>query len=762
MADTVLKSIYLRNWMTVREASVDFPASGVVAIHGLNTAAGDKIRSVGSGKSAIGEAISRSLLGVPGRYALLGRYCTEDADNTYVKLTCLHKGKPLVIEMGFKAPEINKSSEGFRFTYDDQQVWRDNLRHTRDDLASLLTVPADLAAWTVHFDGDRLKFNDLSQKTSVDLLMASLNQAPWTEFQRNAQVACAQLKQDVAVSRSACDSARTLSEETDRDLALILQRVESTKVDLVRLTEENAARLRQAELAREKDVRALTDIQTGMRGLKSKIDEAVSVNEKEEHELEIRRNSLNDKLQIIVDARDAAREESGERATAIRDRQSSAQQVFVKEKAAVSVRIAASEKSRQTAHDVTVRTIRQKRDDAKSIESDLVGRLNAVKAEIRKIETAPKSCPTCGKDWDTCADSSPLPSLRQAAADTAQKVNAAKLSTGAVDADILDVQSKFDAAAAAADEADARVFDEIQARAEASLASFSAELDVEAKRLSSVMSGIELEIAAARGAMTKASEALVSLRAKSPVQQFSRQYEELELAESAANRRLETLERQIENLQRGPDRSELDRVTALAYERKRVRDRQQVKLQNEAAALVENEEALKITNYWQRAFGPSGIPNMILRDAVEPLNAASKRVSVFLAGSALQITYSMSKKLVSGDDKAELSVSVRNDTGSARLEGSSKGEASLSNLIVAETLAEVGQVANRIGYRFYDEIAVNQEAMVRTAISAWLRDVSRRYGILTFVVSHSAEAANFADHKLLAEKNEKGTVYRWE
>lgn len=748
--------------MTVRESSVDFPSTGVVVVHGLNSSAGNKIRSIGSGKSAIGEAISRCLLGVPGRFAMLGHYSPKDAENTYVKLTCSHKGKPLVIEMGYKAPEITKSSEGFRFTYDGQQVWRDNLQNTRDDLVKLLTVPPHLAKWTVHFDGDRLKFNDLSQKTSVDLLMAALNQPPWTDYQRSAQTACDQVKEDVAVSRAGCDRARTQSEEATRDWDLAKQNVVKEQAEFDQQTAENEKRLRQTLASKTAEETALQEAQLKMAALKRQIEEAASVNAKEEHDLEIRRNEINDVVQALQDQRAVISAKTDAALTAVREATKKTRQAVQKDRTIAEGKSDEAIRLKQTALDESLQIEVETRDMLKVKIAGIVSQVNAATQALRKIESAPKNCPTCGKPWDmdTCADQATP--LRNDLTTLKSKQKACESLLVAAEAKLLAARKAADGEIAALTDLWDKTLAGIDALVEAENEREQAQVDRLTIERDEALRSVVVELNGARLAAVEAQNALTALRAKSPIQKFSRQCEELEHAETAINRRIEALERQIEQLHRGPSRANLDNSEAIVNERQRIVYKLQKKLVEEAAKLADNEDALQVTSYWQKAFGPNGIPNMILRDAVAPLNSAAKRISAFLAGPALQVTYSMSKELVSGRDKAELSITVKNESGSARLDGSSKGEASLSNLIVAETLAEVGQIANRIGYRFYDEIAANQEEMVRVAISAWLREIAHRYGILTFVVSHSAEAANFADHRLLAEKTSSGTTYRWE
>jgi len=132
-----------------------------------------------------------------------------------------------------------------------------------------------------------------------------------------------------------------------------------------------------------------------------------------------------------------------------------------------------------------------------------------------------------------------------------------------------------------------------------------------------------------------------------------------------------------------------------------------------------------------------------------------------MTGGTIEVTYDTSRELAKGGSSSELVINVKNKIGSSRVEGSSKGESGLTNLIIAETLSEVGSVSNRIGYRWYDEILNSQDQVVRRSILTYLKDLAHRLNILIFVVDHHHEAASYADYVLVAEKNDRGTEFFW-
>lgn len=177
-----------------------------------------------------------------------------------------------------------------------------------------------------------------------------------------------------------------------------------------------------------------------------------------------------------------------------------------------------------------------------------------------------------------------------------------------------------------------------------------------------------------------------------------------------------------------------------------------------ASDLALSDAGLKVIEYWTKAFSPAGIPNMILRDSVDPLNHEARRVSAIMTGGTIGVRFSTSRTKVSGDLKPELLIDVDNQLGSRKLIHNSKGETGLTNLIVAETLAAVGQIGQRIGFRWFDEVVPHQDPVVCRSIYTYLRELAEQERILIFMVDHNPVAANYAHHFLRITKSQTGAV----
>ena len=644
MADTVLKSISIRNWNTVRSAELVFPEKGLVLVRGLNSAARGKMESIGSGKTSLGEAISRTLFGVKGRYTRLADYSTHRKGDTYVKLSCEHKGQPLDVELGFECPELNKGGEGLRFTYGSQQVARDRIDNTRADLSKLLTVSTDLAGWTVYLDGDRLKFTSLSERKAVEILMDALMQAPWTQFHQKANATVTSLGRDKAKDEHSLAQARQAVNDTKLELQLAgsaLKNAQAVYEQEQASSAEELAKVNESLAAATTEIAASKD---KMKDLKKEIARRTSLNAEKEHQAEIAFNEARDKV-------DALMESSGQ---------------FLRE----------------------LTTAQHKADDA---EENL--------ATVKDRGT----CPTCGQKMP------------------------------AVDKTVIASQEK----------ALRQLLQEVEGKSKAS-ARHTAALE------------------AAKGKRAAARQEWQEIQAEAPIGELSVEYEGLENGLEDLTAALAELQQAKVQLEQGPDKSEITRCQAVIAERQKQVKKAQANVNTAAQSLADTEETLRVAEYWQEAFGPGGIPNLVLRDALPPLNATARRISALMTGGTISISYATSRPLISRKEEvAELVINVHNELGSQRFDGSSKGESGLSELIVAETLAEVGGVATRIGYRWYDEVCPNQDEVVRRSVYAYLSEISQRYGILVFLVSHSPEAANYADYTLVAEKTAQGTVYGW-
>jgi DNA repair exonuclease SbcCD ATPase subunit len=253
--------------------------------------------------------------------------------------------------------------------------------------------------------------------------------------------------------------------------------------------------------------------------------------------------------------------------------------------------------------------------------------------------------------------------------------------------------------------------------------------------------------------------------AQQDVENLADRDEELEIGISSATEEISEWKVQMARFEQGPSDAALKTAEGRVADREIAVTIAQTALDEAAEALAGDLATLKVLEYWNTAFSPYGIPNMVLRDAIAPLNKEARRVSAAMTGGTIEVRYNTVRELASGQEKAQLNIEVDNKLGDKDLNGSSKGEAGLTNFIIAETLSEVGQVSRRVGFRWYDEIVPHQDPKVCHSIYSYMKEVAQRLGILVFLVDHNPVAANYADHVLIVEKKGDGgkvsSTIRW-
>lgn len=642
VTSTRLKRLYLRNWLKCREADLLFPECGLVLVTGNNAAAEGKFTSIGSGKTALGEAVCRAVLGVPGRYSSLKSFSRDKRGDCYVCVELEHQGKPLVIEHGYRAREVNSTGEGLKFTWEGQVIERSRMQETRAELAELLTVKPEVAAWTVSIDGSRLSVGSLSQRNAVDLLMLSLNQPPWSAYHVSA-------RKELASFQAMLDKATAKYEAARERSTQALNAVEESKKEIERekIAYEGAVAVHKERIE----------------GLQLKIE-----NWKSELEALAKKRKLQaERIKVLVESTADAWK-------------------------ALEIEQHDLDESIQTAQEEVTRTASNRA--VRHTEAQ------AADQELKRVLQQPDKCPVCKQDW-----------RREEPVITALKQK---------------VQQKLVIleASEAAQKASREKLTELRRQKEGLTSRFAA------------------------------------LRARGDVTQLSEEYELMEGGMDTLRLQIEQTGSEIAKA-REPDRARLQAAQARREERQSVLKTVQETVGVFNEEVTETRAAWQIVDYWAKAFSPTGIPNMILQDALVPLNSAARRVSAALTGQTIDLRFDTSRVLASGDEKTELTIAVTNTLGAQELDGNSKGETGLANFVVAEALAEVARVAHRIGWRWYDEVVPNQDATVCKSIYTYLRELAHRTNLVIFLVDHNPDAANYADFFLEAHKDRAGTTYQW-
>ena len=297
MPDLSVKSILIRNWATIRECHLEFPEYGIVLVTGQNLTSHGKLKSVGSGKTTLGEALSRTLLGVPGRAANLSSYSRDGKGDTYVKVEAIARGHPLTVEMGYKTASMSKTGEALRFT-SGETVERSHIDLTRAELASVIGIQPELSRWTIFVDGDALKFNRLSQKESVELVMSSLNQPPWSDYQENVRKVLLSLREEAQNAHHSLSEARQAIETAQTGLEQAETSLKAAKDEYTEA--QSTARQKSAESLRKSEEwrKKASETTTGMDSIKKQIKSSEKLVAEELGEIEIARKKLRSQIAV--------------------------------------------------------------------------------------------------------------------------------------------------------------------------------------------------------------------------------------------------------------------------------------------------------------------------------------------------------------------------------------------------------------------------------------------------------------------------------
>jgi len=625
--------------MKFGNVQLDFPDRGLIMVTGLNSASGGSLQSVGSGKTGVGEAISRTLLGVTGRFQHVKQFSRDKHGDTYVRIEAALHDKPLIVELGYKCEEMSKTGEALRFHYDGKTIERGLIAETRAELTRLIGVPPLLATWTVFVDGENLKFNKLSQADCVELVMTALRQPPWSEYHEQSKRATGKFKQVLAKDEKAHEEAGRRVRETEQDCLDAKEDVTREQKDYARRKAENERLLAESQTGIEQRHKTIEQCQQEQEKINQKLKEIEQRQSADYHTLEIQRNEIAERVQDCERHR------------------------------------AARLNKREQALEAQLNTKRQYQNYEDSGKD--------------------KKCPTCGKLMTGKIDPQKLETLRQAYHQAEEHLKSAR-------------QEYEDNEAA---------------------------IKAQTKLYAEVM------------------EKLEALSTEKEVTALSQDYEKLDDRIRDTLTIIHQAELRAEQLKRGVTDEKLKSAEAILKERERVLGIARKTVETSATTLVESQATMRVLEYWNTAFSPYGIPNMVLKDAIQPLNREARRVSSMMTGGTIEVLYNTRRELASGQEKAELVIEVNNTLGSEELAGSSKGESGLTNLIIAETLAEVGQVSRRVGYRWYDEVVPHQDQVVCKSIYSHLRQIAHSLGILIFIVDHNPTAADYADYLLIVEKS---------
>lgn len=276
-------------------------------------------------------------------------------------------------------------------------------------------------------------------------------------------------------------------------------------------------------------------------------------------------------------------------------------------------------------------------------------------------------------------------------------------------------------------------------------------IEVDLEQAKSDLVNVTSDIENINAQLKSITEELNAIAMDKTIQSLSTKYQQEETARNRLQKHLQSL---VANEPKQP--TSLAIASAKAKLETHVDSLEAAKAAVEASSkdIVDTESMLELVKYWTTAFSATGIPNMVIEDSIPALNDVALRISQTLTAGLATVSYATKRKLATGASRASVNIKVHNKLGSSKFAGSSKGESKLINLIVAETIAEVGNMAQKVGWRAYDEVLNSQDQRIRRALLSYMKQLVEQKDMLIFVVDHNPEVASFADKVLVAHKSE--------
>jgi DNA repair exonuclease SbcCD ATPase subunit len=191
-------------------------------------------------------------------------------------------------------------------------------------------------------------------------------------------------------------------------------------------------------------------------------------------------------------------------------------------------------------------------------------------------------------------------------------------------------------------------------------------------------------------------------------------------------------EKEFENLVANRDRAAVLRKEISKLESKAVSYRAKVEY---------DERAIKKYEMLERAYGPAGMRMFRLIDLTPMLNSLAKEYSQALTGGALQLNFSTTKLLKSGEIKEKYSIDVETTSG-AEFSLSGGGMTRRADLIAALALDSLRSsiTGKQVSLKVYDEATDGLDASGEASFVALVRE-------------ECADTSFFVSHKSLVSEN---------
>ena len=758
--------VSVSNYLSIKETIQSFPERGLVYVQG----------DVGSGKTALGEAIAQAMFGVGSRYSRAIKRVGDSGKGFSIKTQGLLGESELSVYNGYKLPWC--TGEGLYWESNSSETKYPDLDTSREKLSQMLGISAMEARWCVFLDGENMRWDQVPQTEATQFLMSLFKTPNFSSWRDSAKKKCDDYDRQLSRQGGLISGLKAIiaelggnllvsEKQVNEDIAAYSESIEATKQDLSR----NEAEILDLEL-KLKSIEAPSEA-----GLNSALLAVSKLSKDKFTELELKIAKLPRSGDPNLAAISADLEV---RLSKMRSYNDGMVKTYCSKSVAEAE--AALEKAKVEVEKSFI-AVAQSRHTLSSLKSDrdkYESRVNTLAEKLRKIKDC---CPTCGLNFVG-------ENLEKAV--TAKQSVQEDLSKAEIDLQAIEIDLKKAAEINAEKEEAVKKSQDIKAKRLASRDKALAEAKEEKATYEEELRREEISLAEA----VKVANVNLQLSIKEQITVINSYEEKLESLKEEYDANLARLnavvdaERKILELDPSAQRKqaiEVKIVELKSHGKKLARD---LELTNNAliktnSKLEQNEQVkqsiakknseleqliqenadiefiYQLTKYWHHACGPQGMPNMVLEDIIPSLNAHSQTISEELVDGSIRVVWSAIKQKASGEDSAKLSWTLVDKLGEEIHAGTSKGESSAVRFMISSTLTSCASTTAKCNWRWYDEVTAGQNPRMFDATLNWMKRKAQEEDMLIFIVDHNKDTIKYADYVLKTEKIDNATMYKW-
>ena len=169
--------------------------------------------------------------------------------------------------------------------------------------------------------------------------------------------------------------------------------------------------------------------------------------------------------------------------------------------------------------------------------------------------------------------------------------------------------------------------------------------------------------------------------------------------------------------------------------------------------LKDKDEEILIAEYWENAFGYSGIPSFLLDSVVPFLDERSNHYAAVMCGGEIEISFQTTSKTRAGKVRDKFAIDIKHQHGAGRYKGISGGERKRADMCIAQAIQDLVRSygKNALDFVVYDEPFENIDATGVDGVMNLVREIAGEMGTV-MVVTHNDELKAMFDNSIRVVK----------